>query len=70
MTTRLRHPGKLAAAVIYYRERGNVEAAERIELELAAARRCRRCGRTLTDPVSVELGIGPDCRARADRDTR
>lgn len=23
--------------------------------------RCRRCGRTLTDPASVEQGIGPEC---------
>jgi hypothetical protein len=24
--------------------------------------RCYACGRTLTDPVSRELGLGPDCR--------
>jgi hypothetical protein len=24
--------------------------------------RCSRCGRTLTDPVSRDYGIGPDCR--------
>lgn len=23
--------------------------------------RCRRCGRPLTDPTSVEAGIGPEC---------
>lgn len=22
---------------------------------------CRQCGRTLTDPASVEAGIGPEC---------
>jgi hypothetical protein len=26
---------------------------------------CSRCGRTLTDPESIELGIGPVCRGRA-----
>lgn len=25
--------------------------------------RCGRCGRKLTDPTSIELGFGPDCRA-------
>jgi hypothetical protein len=35
---------------------------------------CSNCGRTLTDPTSVALGIGPECRARtldqADADDR
>ena len=26
--------------------------------------RCGKCGRMLTDPVSIQLGIGPICRAR------
>lgn len=26
--------------------------------------RCGRCHRTLTDPVSRQLGIGPDCRSK------
>jgi hypothetical protein len=26
---------------------------------------CYRCGRRLTDALSRELGIGPDCRGRA-----
>jgi hypothetical protein len=26
--------------------------------------RCCRCGRSLTDPISVELGIGPECREK------
>lgn len=37
-----------AAAVLYGTELG----------------RCYRCGRTLTDEVSRELGIGPDCRSK------
>jgi len=27
--------------------------------------RCCRCGRTLTDPTSIELGIGPECRSKS-----
>lgn len=27
---------------------------------------CRRCGRLLTDPVSVDAGIGPVCRSQSD----
>jgi hypothetical protein len=29
--------------------------------EIAHAGKCGRCGRTLTDPVSIERGIGPEC---------
>lgn len=25
---------------------------------------CSECGRQLTDPVSVDLGIGPECRRK------
>jgi hypothetical protein len=28
--------------------------------------RCCRCGRTLTDPTSIELGIGPECRSKGN----
>lgn len=28
--------------------------------------RCCRCGRTLTDPTSIELGIGPECRSKVN----
>lgn len=27
-------------------------------------RTCSECNRPLTDPVSIDLGTGPDCRAR------
>jgi len=40
----------------YARERG---------LEYLHDVRCRRCNRTLTDPTSIELGIGPVCRKAA-----
>lgn len=28
--------------------------------------RCRYCGHTLTDPVSIEAGAGPVCREKCD----
>lgn len=34
---------------------------------LHAAGYCRRCGRPLTDPESVALGLGPDCARRIPR---
>jgi hypothetical protein len=63
------HPTKVARRARYWRLRGRVGAAERIEEELADAGRCRRCGRLLTDPVSVERGIGPECVTRTDEDS-
>lgn len=32
------------------------------DVEVAHAGKCGRCGRLLTDPESIELGIGPVCR--------
>lgn len=31
-------------------------------LEYHFATRCRRCNKELTDPVSIETGLGPTCR--------
>jgi len=31
------------------------------KLEFFHAGRCGRCGRELTDPVSIERGLGPEC---------
>jgi hypothetical protein len=31
------------------------------KLEFYHAGRCGRCGRELTDPVSIERGLGPEC---------
>ena len=29
---------------------------------MSAVPRCKKCGRVLKDPLSIALGIGPDCR--------
>lgn len=74
-----KHPGQCAArlaqmraAAAKARARGDRHAADRYEDEagrleavLAKLGRCRRCGRTLTDPESVQYGLGPDCRGKA-----
>lgn len=31
---------------------------------LAGMHACRHCGRPLTDPVSIERGVGPECAAQ------
>lgn len=33
--------------------------------EMLVADTCSACGKPLTDPVSIEAGMGPDCRGRA-----
>jgi hypothetical protein len=35
--------------------------ADMLEAELVARQRCKRCGRPLSDPVSMKQGVGPDC---------
>jgi hypothetical protein len=60
------HPAKLAAQAAYWRAHGRPDVAERLEHDLVAMGRCRRCGRTLSDPASVERGVGPDCRAKEE----
>jgi hypothetical protein len=54
-------PLKVAETAARLHARGRHADAERYERQLTAFGRCKRCGRTLTDPVSVERGIGPDC---------
>lgn len=36
--------------------------AEHKGIEFSFSARCRKCNRDLTDPTSIELGIGPVCR--------
>jgi hypothetical protein len=64
MTERISHPRKLAARAAWHRRFGSTATAEALEADLAAAGRCRRCGRTLTDPESVAAGLGRDCRRK------
>lgn len=42
----------------------NHAAGERVGLIVQVADRCGCCGRALTDPISIERGIGPDCYGR------
>jgi hypothetical protein len=35
--------------------------------EILLSRRCFRCDRRLTDPDSIQLGIGPECRKKGVR---
>lgn len=67
--------GRQASKGLAYIDRrlaGQLEPAEREMLERQrplhakfVATRCRRCGRTLTDPESLLLGLGPECRRMA-----
>lgn len=59
---------RLARMALWYRSQGDTDAANRAEEVLARLGRCRRCGRALTDPASVERGVGPDCVKKGDPD--
>ena len=39
--------------------------ADRYGIECATERRCLRCFRLLTDPVSLAAGLGPECRNKS-----
>ncbi len=62
------HPQKTAQAAQYYRLHGKAEQAERLEAALTASGRCKCCGRRLTDPQSVNAGIGPECAAKQPKE--
>lgn len=44
-----------------WRDDGDVEAHFGLVAEFWHSGRCARCGRTLTDPHSIETGLGPVC---------
>ena len=44
--------------------KGTQEGWDLSSVELKQANKCVLCGRTLTDPDSIEYGIGPKCRAK------
>jgi hypothetical protein len=54
-------PGKQAETAARLRAVGRVERAEMLERQLVALGRCKHCGRKLTDPISIERGIGSTC---------
>jgi hypothetical protein len=66
VTGRLEHPAKLARLAGYWRRRDRPDVAETIEADLVAAGRCRKCGRSLSDPVSIAAGIGPECASKEE----
>ena len=51
------------AASWVFRRLGNLKK-DLTGAEFWHAGKCGRCGRQLTDPTSIELGIGPECRKR------
>ena len=53
--------GTVSEAFIYANE--DQELRE-VALTIQTSRSCRVCNRTLTDPTSIETGIGPECSAR------
>ena len=67
VTTAIAHPQKRARQADYWRRHGRPDVAERIEVEPAQAQRCRRCGRVLSDPASLEAGVGPECATKEAR---
>jgi hypothetical protein len=46
----------------WYRAQGRDDDAQALEDYNAARGFCARCGRQLTNPTSIALGIGPECR--------
>jgi hypothetical protein len=47
-----------AGAVLRAAFTGELETAQHV---VAESNQCGRCGRDLTDPVSIERGVGPEC---------
>lgn len=78
--TALRTPTKVAAQAHLFRKRADearrrgmfatarslMSEAVALEQALHEERRCKECGRELTDPDSIGLGIGPECRKRKE----
>ncbi len=54
-------PSKASAHEVYARMLLHPEHYMARGVTYAFARRCRRCGRELTTPTSIENGIGPEC---------
>jgi hypothetical protein len=61
-----RHPRRAANLAADCRARGDHPHADKLHAELIALMFCANCGRPLTDPESIDRGIGPDCWPRID----
>ncbi len=55
------YPRKAARLAADCRGRGDHPHADRLHAALVALMFCASCGRPLTDPLSIDRGIGPDC---------
>lgn len=55
-------PKRAAMVARYYRAQGRDDDAQVLEEYNTSRGFCRCCGRRLTNPVSIALGIGPECR--------
>lgn len=54
---------KLGKYIEHGKMLGNIESLlEQGKVEVAFSVKCRKCNRLLTDPTSIDLGIGPVCR--------
>jgi hypothetical protein len=60
-------PKKLAEYAARLHARGDHDEAARVERQLNAVNHCRHCGRPLTDPTSIERGVGSDCWQKGHR---
>jgi hypothetical protein len=55
-------PRRAALHARWYRAQGRDDEAKVLEDYNTARGHCRCCGRRLTNPLSIALGIGPECR--------
>lgn len=60
LRTRNENVRQAVHALFEYAATGDTAGGERVQ----EASRCGRCRRTLTDPVSIDRGIGPECWGR------
>ena len=60
----------VSEAIAFAEEQGRGPSKTEVKAIIAQHRpaRCRKCGRTLTDPDAIRAGIGPCCAARLVRD--
>lgn len=56
-----------AKAALHYARTGDVEQKGNGTIQVVEASRCGMCGLKLTDPVSIDRGIGPECFGKATK---